>query len=81
MARKTATDQRLDDLSKQLDDGFERMEKALTKHAEDDKETFKDHNGRLSKMETSYAGLLGKLAIIATILSIAGAAVAKKLIG
>jgi hypothetical protein len=80
MAKKTAIEQRLDDVCDRLDDGFTRLEKALLKHADDDKEEFKAHNDRIAKIEVSYASLVGKLAIIGTLAMASFAAAAKYLL-
>lgn len=77
MAAKTATQQRLDDISDKIDDGFKRLEDALLRHANDDKGEFAAHNKRISSLEVSHAGLLGKLAVVSVLASAAVAAAAK----
>ena len=79
MGRKTATDQRLDDIKETIDKGFERIEKALAKHVDDDKEQFDDHCDRINGVELKLANLFGKLAVVAALAS-TGVALAAKYI-
>ncbi len=63
MPKKTAVEQRLDDMKEQLTEGFKRVERALESHAASDKETFDDHCDRLTDLEKGHAGLYGRLAV------------------
>lgn len=76
MARKTAVEQRLDDLSKSIDDGFKRMEKALEKHVADDEKQFDDHEARICEQELHRARFDGKTGLIITGLTLLGSSTA-----
>jgi hypothetical protein len=77
MAKKTAVEQRLDDLSESLDKWGDRLEKALDKHATDDKETFEKHDGRISSVEQRLAKYAGVAIALSMIFSAVAAAAAK----
>lgn len=78
---KTATQQRLDDICEKIDALGERFEKALDRHAADDKEEFKDHDGRIRTIETTIAKVVVIGVVVMAVFSAVAAAAARHFIG
>jgi hypothetical protein len=64
----------LADISRRLDDFGERMEKALAKHADDDRKEFNQLDDRMSTVEQSQSKFAGKMAVVSAIAALVGAA-------
>lgn len=67
----------LADIAKRLDEFGGRFEKALTKHTDDDTIEFGRLDDRIGAVEKSQAKLIGKVAIIAALVSAAVGAIAE----
>jgi hypothetical protein len=78
--KKTATEQRLDDLCEKLDEWGARFEKALDRHAAEDKETFAHHSDRIGELEKAHWKFSGKTALLAFVLTLLASSVSAALV-
>lgn len=75
MPKKTAVEQRLDDLDRKLDEWGERFERALEKHATEDARDFEKQDDRIKTLELAKATFSGKTALLAFILTLLASSV------
>jgi hypothetical protein len=80
MAKKTATEQRLDDLCDKLDEWGRRFEAALEKHERSDTALFTKHDERLTELEREHWKFSGKTALLAFILTLLSSSVSAAIV-